>query len=383
MKHPEAPPAIVFAESEEPRILEAALRLDREGVAAPWLVGDPPPEWRERLRREGSRIRIVHPEGERLRRLVEFLRRRAPDDPTAADRAEADARNRLFFADWLVATGEVAGSVAGARATTAEVIRAALRTIGPRPGVRRVCGAFLLEFPDRDSPDRDSLDPDSVDGDSRAHGSPPGDSPGRAPPDGVAPARGSPPGDPPARRPPLLFADGAVIPEPGVADLAGIAVLAADAAGALLGAEPRVALLSFSTRGSADHPAARRMAEAAERARRLRPGLLVDGELQADAALIPEIASRKAPGSPVAGAANVLVFPDLASGNIAYKLVERLAGANATGPFLLGLAAPANDLSRGAGVADIVRLARHTLRQAGSREAAPAPPGAPPPADRL
>lgn len=338
---PGSPPPLVFAESEEPRVLEAALRLDRAGEAAPWLVGDPPPEWRERLRQEGSRIRIVRPGGERLRRLTAFLRHRssansgeAADSEAAAARAEAEARDPLFFADWLVATGEAAGAIAGARATTAEVVRAALRTIGPRPGVRRISGAFLMEFPDRESPDGDA-----------------------------------PIGENPVRRPPLLFTDGAVIPEPGVADLAEIALLAADAAKTLLDEEPRVAMLSFSTRGSADHPRARRMAEAAERVRRLRPDLPVDGELQADAALVPEIASRKAPGSPVAGRANVLVFPDLASGNLAYKLVERLAGATATGPLLLGLAAPANDLSRGAGVEDLVRLARLTLRQARDREA--------------
>ena len=344
---PDTPPPLVFAESAEPRVLEAALRLDRAGEAAPWLVGDPPPEWRERLRREGSRIRIVRPGGERLRRLAAFLRHRSSansgaaadstDSDTGADRAEAEARDPLFFADWLVATGEAAGAIAGARATTAEVVRAALRTIGPRPGVRRISGAFLMEFPDSESSDRES--------------------PGSASPRSAA------------RRPPLLFTDGAVIPEPGVADLAEIALLAADAAKTLLDEEPRVAMLSFSTRGSADHPKARRMAEAAERVRRLRPDLPVDGELQADAALVPEIASRKAPGSPVAGRANVLVFPDLASGNLAYKLVERLAGATATGPLLLGLAAPANDLSRGAGVEDLVRLARLTLRQARDREA--------------
>lgn len=335
---PGSPPPLVFAESEEPRVLEAALRLDRAGEAAPWLVGDPPPEWRERLRREGSRIRIVRPGGERLRRLAAFLRRRSSaNSEEAAARAEAEARDPLFFADWLVATGEAAGAIAGARATTAEVVRAALRTIGPRPGVRRISGAFLMEFPASGSSGRESSDS------AFPHGA--------------------------VRRPPLLFTDGAVIPEPGVTDLAEIALLAADAAKTLLDEEPRVVMLSFSTRGSADHPKARRMAEAAERVRRLRPDLPVDGELQADAALVPEIASRKAPGSPVAGRANVLVFPDLASGNLAYKLVERLAGATATGPLLLGLAAPANDLSRGAGVEDVVRLARLTLRLAGDREA--------------
>lgn len=321
------PPVIVFAECRDPRVLEAALQLAREGVVSPGLVGEPPADWRRRLSAAG--VVVLRPAGGRLERCVRFLRDRfsgGGSDPGAgAARAEEAARDPLVFADWLVASGEAAGSVAGAVATTAEVVRAALSTIGLRPGIRRVSGAFLMEFP--------------------------GES-----------GEGGPP-----RRPPLLFTDGAVQPEPSAADLAEIAGLAADAAPALLGAAPRVAFLSFSTRGSADHPAAKKMAEAAKTLRRLRPDLAADGELQADAALVPDVAARKAPDSAVGGRANVLVFPDLASGNLAYKLVERLGGATATGPLLLGLAAPANDLSRGAGAADIVRLARLTARQAAKR----------------
>lgn len=313
---------VVLAEGTEIRTLKAANRILAEELASVTLIGNPA-EINALAEAENlsaiSRATIVDPADkaviDRYAPVLLELRKKKGMTP---EQAEQTAANPLYLGCLIVKTGDADCMVAGAENTTGNVLRAAFQVIKTRPGIDVVSGAFVM------------LMPEGVN-----YGS-----------DGI-----------------MVFADCAVVPDPDARELAQIAVSSAETARNIAGIEPHVAMLSYSTKGSGKGERVDKVVEATRIAREMAPGLDLDGELQADAALEPVVAAKKAPGSGVAGHANVLVFPSLEVGNIAYKLVQRIGGAQAIGPVLQGLAAPVNDLSRGASWEDIYKTIIMTCNQ--------------------
>ncbi|TCO09295.1 phosphate acetyltransferase [Natronoflexus pectinivorans] len=313
---------IVLPEGLEERTLQAANTVLEEDFAEIILIGNP-----QAINDEASRLNLSHidkakiidPEShDKIDSYRDFLYELRKSKGMTLEQASELVKNPLYLSVLMIKNGDADGEVAGADNATGDVLRPAFQIVKTIPGISVVSGAFIMILKDKEFGEN-----------------------------GI-----------------LIFADGAVHPDPDADQLADIAVASAMTAKSIVGIEPRIAMLSFSTKGSAKHPMVDKVVEATEKAKKINPDLKIDGELQADAALIPSIGSKKAPGSEIAGKANVLIFPDLQSGNIAYKLVQRLAHAEAIGPVLQGMAAPINDLSRGCSVSDIVNLIAITANQA-------------------
>lgn len=314
---------LVLPESLEPRTLQAADRVIAEKIADVIFIGK-----RDAILDKAFELGLPHIEEARFadpedveftEPYAELFKKLRERKGISIEEARAQVLNPLYLGCLMIKRGDADAMVAGAMAPTSHVLRAAFQVIKTKPGISVVSGAFIMLLP-----------PGSHFGDHDM----------------------------------LVFADCAVVPDPTARELAEIAVETAKTTRDIAGLDPRVAMLSFSTKGSATHERVDKVIEAAKLAKELDPSLMIDGELQSDAAIVPAIGHIKAPESTVAGNANTLIFPSLEVGNIAYKLVQRLAGAGAVGPILQGLAAPVNDLSRGATVEDIVNTIIVTCNQA-------------------
>jgi phosphate acetyltransferase len=313
---------IVLPEGYEERNLRAADQAIAEGLAQIILIGDP-----EEIKSHGEKLglknlgkaTIVNPKSHpKKQQYIDLMVELRKSKGMTVEEASKLIEDPLYLGVLMIKSGDADGEVSGADHATGDVLRPAFHYVKTAPGISVVSGAFIMILPDK------SLGENGV----------------------------------------LIFADSAVTPNPTDKELAEIAVASAHTAKVIAGFEPRVAILSFSTKGSAKHELVDKVISATKIAQQMAPDLMIDGELQGDAALVESIGQKKAPGSKIAGKANVLIFPDLNVGNIAYKLVQRLAHAEAIGPVLQGMAAPINDLSRGCSVSDIVIMIAITANQA-------------------
>lgn len=317
------PQRLVLPESKEPRTLQAADRILADKIANVILIGD-----RAEILEEAAALNLSHiAEAEFINphdeiftaKYAELFHELRKKKGVTLEMAQEQVKNALYLGCLMIKAGDADCMVAGALSPTSHVLRAAFQVLKTKPGISVVSGAFIMLLPENVPYGEDHM---------------------------------------------LIFADCAVVPDPTSEELAQIAVETAKTTKNIAGLNPIVAMLSFSTWGSASHERVDKVRNATELARQMDPTLCIDGELQSDAAIVVDVAAKKAPGSPVAGHANTLIFPSLEVGNIAYKLVQRLAGAGAVGPILQGLAAPVNDLSRGATVEDIVNTIIVTCNQA-------------------